>query len=673
MRDDVGVRASAARRTAWTAAAVSAVLTTVGLTIGLGDASAVSSSLLAEMSVSVGLALTLPVLGAFILSRDSTNRLGWAFTASGVSRSLYVLATFWVKHTYVVRPGSLPFGSIATWVVVNTLLPALIVAPLTLLWAPNGQLPGRRWCWAYLAITVAGLAWLGTAAATWAYRGARLVPSVPVTDQLPSPVADALTGVTLVASLMAVAAGLASLLWRLRTPDRIVAQQVKWYLLGMVFNVGLNLFGDIATGGPSGWNLAGLLAFEAAVAVAIAHHRLWDVDRLINRTLVYGVLSAIAAGIYAATVISLGVVFAGIAHRQQIAVAGATLAAIAMTAPARGALQRVIDRRFDRRAYDAVAQVHAFADRLGSDPPDPGELCSLLGEVLGDPELDLRFSLPDGQLVDACGAPGPLPDGDHRVATQWPGRSGVTGVVLHRPTAEADARLFADVLRAASSSFEHARLQAELRVQLAAVEASRTRVVVAADAERRRVERNIHDGAQQRLVALALSLRADQRRLGPSLGPDALHVIDGTVTQLQEAVAELRALAQGLVPAALASEGLGPALLELATHQAGLVRLLEVPDHRHPPSTEATAWFVACEGLANAAKHAVGAEITLACRCHDDSLAVVVSDTGPGGAEMDRGSGLRGLADRVAASGGRLHLDSPPGSGTVLMVSLPCG
>ncbi|PZS30868.1 MAG: hypothetical protein DLM58_12870 [Pseudonocardiales bacterium] len=142
---------------------------------------------------------------------------------------------------------------------------------------------------------------------------------------------------------------------------------------------------------------------------------------------------------------------------------------------------------------------------------------------------------------------------------------------------------------------------------------------------------------------------------------------------MQEAVDELRTLAQGLVPAALASEGLGSALLELVGRQQGSAMLLAVPAHRHPPITEATAWFVACEGLTNAAKHAVGAQTTVSSHCEAGSLTLAVSDAGPGGAALDSGAGLRGLSDRVAACGGTLRLDSPLGRGTVLTVELPCG
>jgi signal transduction histidine kinase len=288
----------------------------------------------------------------------------------------------------------------------------------------------------------------------------------------------------------------------------------------------------------------------------------------------------------------------------------------------------------------------------------------LLAEALRDPGLVLLFGLLDGRLVDPDGRPADPPEGGRRVAGC---------VLVHRPVPRYEEDLVDAVLAAAALPLEQARLHAELRVQLAAVQASRTRIVEAADAERRRIERNLHDGAQQRLVALAARLRSEQRLLGDAADPALGGLVDLAVEQLRSAVADLRALAQGLIPAALASEGLGPALHELADRHPADVRLLAVPPHRHRPALEATSWYVATEGLANAMKHASGAPITIAAGCPGTQLSIVVADEGPGGARVDRGTGLRGLVDRVEACGGRLTLTSPPGGGTELRAVLPCG
>ena len=140
---------SPGQRGAWIAAVAATALTAVGLWVEVGAGSGRAGSILSQLGVSVGLAVSLPVLGAFILNRDATNRLGWVFIATGLSRAVYVLATSWVEQAYVVRPGSIPGGSWATWAAVSAVFPAVILSPLVLLWAPNGRLPGRGWRWVY--------------------------------------------------------------------------------------------------------------------------------------------------------------------------------------------------------------------------------------------------------------------------------------------------------------------------------------------------------------------------------------------------------------------------------------------------------------------------------------------------------------------------------------------
>jgi signal transduction histidine kinase len=297
---------------------------------------------------------------------------------------------------------------------------------------------------------------------------------------------------------------------------------------------------------------------------------------------------------------------------------------------------------------------------------------TLLADVLRDPDLALCFVTSTGTVIDGAGAGVALPqEDDERAVTQIGDDAGPIGFIGHRRSLYDDGSLLADVLRAARSSFEYARLQAELRVQLVAIQRSRARLVEATDAERRRIERDLHDGAQQRLVALALRVRTEQRRHAVAPGTAVDCLLSATVDELQAAVAELRSLTQGMLPAALASGGAAPALRELVARYDGRVRLVAVPDHRHVAMTEATVWFVASEGLTNATKHAPDASVTLGADCRDGVLHVTVCDDGPGGATLS-GSGLRGLADRVDACGGQLTLRSARDGGTELTAVLPC-
>ena len=205
--------------------------------------------------------------------------------------------------------------------------------------------------------------------------------------------------------------------------------------------------------------------------------------------------------------------------------------------------------------------------------------------------------------------------------------------------------------------------------RLAEVDESRARIVAVADEERRRLERDLHDGAQQRLVSIGLSLRHAQHVMAADPA-EARRTLDDAVVQVYGAIEELRELAHGLRPSALQA-GLGAALRELAGRSPVRVEVSAGPE-RFPADVEATAYFVACEGLTNAVKHARADEVAVSVTRRQDTVVVSVVDDGVGGAAIDGGSGLTGLKDRVSASGGRLHLDSAHGRGTVLSAELPC-
>jgi signal transduction histidine kinase len=223
---------------------------------------------------------------------------------------------------------------------------------------------------------------------------------------------------------------------------------------------------------------------------------------------------------------------------------------------------------------------------------------------------------------------------------------------------------------AARLALENARLSAELRSQLDKVKESRARLVSAADAERRRIERDIHDGAQQRLVALALELRSAELRARENGDAEVEQLLSSAVDDLQAAVDELRELARGVHPAILTEEGLAAALESLVLRAPIPVDLEEAPELRLAPEVEAAAYFVACEGLVNIVKHAGASAAALSARRRDGLLVVEVVDDGVGGAEL--GSGLRGLIDRVEAVGGRLRIDSSPTEGTRIVAEIPC-
>ena len=212
---------------------------------------------------------------------------------------------------------------------------------------------------------------------------------------------------------------------------------------------------------------------------------------------------------------------------------------------------------------------------------------------------------------------------------------------------------------------ERKAAEAELR-------ASRARIVEAADAARRRLERDLHDGAQQRLVELALDLRMARARLDDEPAR-AQELLDAALGDLEEATRELRELARGIHPAALTEGGLRPALQALVARSSIPTRLVAVPDERFAPSVEATAYFTVSEGLTNTARYAAAERVEVEAVHLDSRLRIEIRDDGCGGADPTGGSGLRGLADRVAALDGVLNVISPPGGGTVLRAEIPCG
>lgn len=302
----------------------------------------------------------------------------------------------------------------------------------------------------------------------------------------------------------------------------------------------------------------------------------------------------------------------------------------------------------------------------------PQDLRDALARSLGDPTLEVVFWLPDGETyADAAGAPVDLPEHDGRAVTRLEHDGEPLAAIVHDPSLLEEPRLVRAAGAAARLALENAQLQAETRAQLAQVKESRIRIVTAADEERRRIERDLHDGAQQRLAALAVQLRTAQRRLDSRDDPEVNALLDSAVAELQAANEELRELVRGVYPAILTEEGLAAALESLALRSPFPLDL-DVLEGRFSPRVEATAYFVACEGLANVAKHAQASRASVCIARRNGVLSVEIADDGVGGAQPLEGSGLSGLADRVEALGGRLQVRSPAGEGTRVMAEIPC-
>jgi signal transduction histidine kinase len=320
-----------------------------------------------------------------------------------------------------------------------------------------------------------------------------------------------------------------------------------------------------------------------------------------------------------------------------------------------------------------LARVHVGELVVHLEETAPGDLQGELALALEDPTLELGLWLPERrEYVDARGERFDVPeDGPARAVTLIEHEGEPLAILVHDSTLREEPKLVEAVAAAARLALVNARLHAEVRAQLETVQESRARIVMAADEERRRIERDLHDGAQQRLVALALELRSAQRQLGDTGDPELERLLASTADELQVAVEELRSLAQGIHPGILTQGGLAHALEALAA-RAPLPVAVDATAERFAPDIEATAYFVACEALTNVVKHAHASSAAIGARRANGVLVIEVSDDGNGGAEQQNGSGLRGLADRVEARGGRLVVESEPGSGTRVRGEIPC-
>jgi signal transduction histidine kinase len=618
----------------------------------------------------VVLSLAYATVGALVASRVPGNRIGWIFCVSGLVIGFVPLTWAYADYALHVAGGPLPGATAAA------MLPSEVTAGmfgLTLLLFPDGRLPDRRWRW---------VAWL-LAAGMASLCVTDLVRPGPLSEpfaQISNPIGipgarGAVDAINYAGWLMvwaAIGLSAAAMHFRLRRARGDERRRLEFVLAtGAAAALAAAAIMGTWLIWPHGhqqfrMGLLGLTfaaGFPVAAGVAILRHHLYDIEIAVNRTLVYGALTLLLGAAYALATLALGVV-AG--RGSAWTTAGATLAVAVAFRPLRSRVQDAVDRRFNRASYDAHRRIAAFLEELRAGRAAPEAIEELLRELVHDPRLELRFFLPESQLyVDARGEPvGPLPP--DRECTPIERAGAPVAVAVHT----SENRELEGLVEAGGLAIEIARLRVELRRQLAEVEASRARIVLAGYEERRRIERDLHDGAQQRLVTIGLALRHAQHELAADV-PEARHTLDGAVAELAAAIDELRELARGLPPAQL-DAGLAPALGELAGRAPLLVEL-DVTSQRAGRGAEAAAYFVACEGLTNAVKHAQASKVVVSAQRRNGALVVRVADDGIGGARASLGSGLSGLSDRIAAQGGTFAIESEAGRGTTLTAELPCG
>lgn len=610
--------------------------------------------------------------GLAIARRQPANPVGPIVAGLGLLPALDVALEAWAA---AAMHGQADGAGWAALLFQSDWIPVFALLSLLLLLFPNGRPVGPRWRWAVgLAVVAPFIALAATTFRDEPFDApyADVARPLPLLPDLPEAV---LSTIGLGSLLAAVVLAAISVIVRLRRSRGVERTQIKWLAAAaMLLPVALvagTVEGALIDGtGPVTLVtfLGAYLALIGAVAVAMLRHGLYDVDRVISRTIAWLALSVLLVAGVVTVALVIAVPLGG------GSVAGAAVAGIAAALvfdPLRRRLQRVVDRRFDRDRARAVGRVEAFASRLRDGAAEPEDIEGVLRDALGDSDLRLLVWLPEHAThADLTGSEQPVPTpGGGRTVTAVGRGSAPLGLIVHSDRLLQRPGLLAEVVRAAALPVEVARLRCELRRRLDEVEESRERIVRAGYEERRRLERDLHDGAQQRLVALGMALRRVQRR--PDADPEVVRALDGAVDELSDAVSGLREIARGLRPGAL-DDGLGPALADLA-RRSPLTVEVDGPPQGLPPEIETAAYYVVCEGVANAVKHAGATRVDICAQRVNGSLTLTIADDGRGGAAATAGGGLSGLADRVAAHGGALRVHSPPGAGTRLEVVLPCG
>jgi signal transduction histidine kinase len=619
-----------------------------------------------ETWILVGAMVSALAVGTLLAMSKPRHPVGWLFMALSGSMLASGLIDEYTVFTLDAGRGSEYAGRVAAVIGDSSFIPWLVIVAFVLHLTPTGSMLGRRWALAAWATALSGAVCLAAALISPRTLSA---PHEGVANPWAVPEVAAVTDPIVAVAILVVGAGLvvagASLFVRFRRARGADRQQLLWLALVVV---PLPLFVVVAfVASRSGnasltiWATGGFVVLvPAAAGLSIIRFQLYDVERVMARAVTYGLLSALLVATYAIVVL---VATRGVGAWSGSPEVSATLAAVsaaALVAPLRAGLQDMIDRRFNRRRHDAIRLVRAgLADeRAGVD------VQTLFRRAFGDESVAVAYPAEEpGTWLTAEGHL-PAPSAAH-VDVRNHGR--VVARVGYDPSLN-EAETIAGAVSVAAAELDNARLRAELSLQVAEISASRQRIAHAQRAERRRIERDLHDGAQQMLLALAFDLQAAQLNGDESRLRQAL--AEG-VNAARDAVQELRELANGLHPTALADGGLSAALDDLARHSSTPLRIRsEVP--RLDAGLEFTAWLVACEAVVNAQRHAHASGIEVVVAMEGDTLLLRVSDDGMGGANPE-GTGLRGLRDRTEAARGTFALASEPGMGTMVAVSLPCG
>ena len=698
----------AGRRRAVTAVLVTTVLVALaGIALtGLCWDRLATSDAVANAGDAAG-AIAYAALGALVVHRTN-NLTGWFMLAGGIGSAVMAAGSGYAIFGLAVQPSAVPAPAVvgapaeSAFVVVITNLAAMFVV------FPTGRLPSPRW----RPVARAGLGLAGVALAAFVVGMRQVALPAPggISLSYPNPLAVRSLGpaarlVTLnrvgALFLVLLVPALVSLAIRYRQGDQRLRQQMKWLgpaIAGVLACQVVALLAKAAgqqdtvlTAAPDAITpLLVLLGIPVAMAIAILRYRLFDIDVIISRALLFTLLSAGVTAVYAVIVLGIGAL-AGSGSDPLLTVAAAVVIAVVFQ-PLRqraGLANRLV---YGDRATPYQVLSDFAADMAGQ--LDLGgaldRMVSLLGGASGASRVEAWVRVgaelrpaavwPGGSapspVVELNGAAElPAPGVPARMVPVRHGEDLLGAICLTKPPSEpltsTEDSLLEHLASQASLVMRNAQLTAELRATIEELLASRRRLVGAQDAERRRIERNLHDGAQQQLIALAIQLGLLAEQAGD---PDLIRAaIPGLKAQLAAALEDLRALARGIYPPLLAEQGLVTALRAQAARSPVPAVVEAGQVGRYPPDAESTVYFCTLEALQNVARHARATAATVRLSGTGEVLEFSVTDDGAGfpAAAARHGSGLQGMSDRLAAHGGTLTITSQPGHGTTITGRLP--
>ena len=665
--------------------AAKAVGTPTRVTVIAALAAVTLSTLLAVVAVALGMTddrlstvtpgivgVAFATVGAVIVRRRPGNRIGALLCAGSVPFAILNAGTAYAYHALIARPGSLPGGTVAV-ALVNTaplLGLGLLVAVMPQLF-PTGAPISRRWrpfVWIGWAFVVTGV--VSNAFAVESVQG---LPGIANPAAIPraSGLFDAMQTVAAACLLISVGAGISGLAVRWRRAHGDERQQLKWFLAGILpvlVPIGLHDTYPVVAGAF----IALLLTLiPVTIGVAVLRYRLYDLDIVVNRVLVYATLSAITAAIYLAIVV-LAEIVAGWGHGLVVQIV-ATVAAAALFAPLRMRVQRAVDRLFygDRgRPYDALSRLGRALEHATAPDEILAGAVESVAHALRVPYAAIEFVIADRTVAAAESgqARGELTRFSMIYQDETIGHLVVSQRAVGEDFSAADRRLLADLARQAGVAAHASRVTT-------ALQQARLALVTAREEERRRLRRDLHDGLGPALAGVTLSLHAAQA-ITRTDADRAVTMLAGIETQVEDAVRDIRRLVYGLRPPALDEYGLSRALQQHAAKIEGESRLsvtIRSPAAglgHLPAAVEVAAYRIATEAMTNVSRHSAAhtCAVELASA---DTLTIIVTDDGAGmAADTPAGVGIIAMRERAAELGGRLTITSTP-TGTTVAASLP--